>query len=82
MPKFGALPFESGPQGKVGYGAPRRATSEIGARCLAAAMVATRPGAVEFSHDRDPTAKTLPNPALIDQSESEAAEASAKNEAA
>ena len=51
MPNFGAMPFEPGPDGKIVYGAPRRATSEIGARCLAAAMVATSPGAVVFSYD-------------------------------
>ena len=41
MANFGAMPFETGPDGKIVYGAPRRATSEIGARCLAAAMLAT-----------------------------------------
>ena len=52
MANFGAMPFETGPDGKIVYGAPRRATSEIGARCLAAAMLATSPGAVVFSYER------------------------------
>jgi hypothetical protein len=82
MPNFGVMPFESGPQGKVVYGAPRRATSEIGARCLAAAMVATSPGAVVFSYEGEPSAKTITNLVIIDEYESEAAEASAMNEAA
>ena len=58
MPNFGAMPFEPDPEGKIIYGAPRRATSEIGARCLAAAMLATSPGAVVFSYEGE----LLPEP--------------------
>jgi hypothetical protein len=50
MANFGAMPFELDAGGKAVFGKPRTATSEIGARCLAAAMVATYPGAVVFSH--------------------------------
>jgi hypothetical protein len=81
MPNFGAMPFESGPEGKLVYGAPRRATSEIGARCLAAAMLATSPGAVVFSYDGEASSKTITNLVIIDQYEAEV-EAPAMKEAA
>jgi len=81
MPNFGAMPFESGPEGKLVYGAPRRATSEIGARCLAAAMLATSPGAVVFSYDGEASSKTITNLVIIDQYEAQV-EAPAMKEAA
>jgi hypothetical protein len=49
MTKFGAMPFEFDAEGKFVFGKVRQVSSEIGARCLAAAMVATSPGAVVFS---------------------------------
>jgi hypothetical protein len=45
MATFGAVPFEFNAEGKVVFGKPRQVSSELGARCLAAAMVATSPGA-------------------------------------
>ena len=81
MPSFGAMPFEPGLEGKLVYGAPRRATSEIGARCLAAAMLATSPGAVVFSYDGEASSKTITNLVIIDQYEAEV-EAPAMKEAA
>jgi hypothetical protein len=81
MPNFGAMPFEFGPEGKLVYRAPRRATSEIGARCLAAAMLATSPGAVVFSYDGEASSKTITNLVIIDQYEAEV-EAPAMKEAA
>ena len=75
------MPFETGPDGKIVYGAPRRATSEIGARCLAAAMLATSPGAVVFSYEGEASSKTITNLVIIDQYEAEV-EAPAMKEAA
>ena len=49
MTKFGAMPFEFDAEGKFVFGKVRQVSSEIGARCLAAAMVATSPGALVFS---------------------------------
>jgi hypothetical protein len=49
MATFGAVPLEFDTEGKVVFGKPRQVSSELGARCLAAAMVATSPGAVVFS---------------------------------
>ena len=43
------MPFEFEAEGKVVFGKARQVSSEFGARCLAAAMVATSPGAVVFS---------------------------------
>ena len=82
MPNFGAMPFEPDPEGKIIYGAPRRATSEIGARCLAAAMLATSPGAVVFSYEGEASSKTITNLVIIDQYEAEAAETPPMKEAA
>jgi hypothetical protein len=53
MPSFGAMPFDFNAEGVRVYGKARKATSEIGARCLAAAMVATSAGAVAFLHQGD-----------------------------
>jgi hypothetical protein len=53
MPSFGAMPFDFNAEGVRVYGKARNATSEIGARCLAAAMVATSAGAVAFLHQGD-----------------------------
>ena len=49
MKSFLVVPFEFDPAGKVEYGEARRVSSELGARCLAAAMVATSPGALVLS---------------------------------
>ena len=49
MTSFLAVPFELNAEGKVKYGEPRQVSSEFGARCLAAAMVATSPGALVLS---------------------------------
>ena len=49
MTSFLVVPFEFDPAGKVEYGEARQVSSEFGARCLAAAMVATSPGALVFS---------------------------------
>jgi hypothetical protein len=49
MTNFGAMPFNFDAEGKFVFGKVREVSSEIGARCLAAAMVATSPGAVVFS---------------------------------
>jgi hypothetical protein len=49
MTSFGAMPFEFDAEGKVVFGKPRHVSSEFGARCLAAAMVATSSGALVFS---------------------------------
>ena len=49
MTSFLVVPFEFDPAGKVEYGEARQVSSEIGARCLAAAMVATSPGALVLS---------------------------------
>ena len=55
MKSFLVVPFEFDPAGKVEYGEARQVSSEIGARCLAAAMVATSPGALVLSKtDREP----------------------------
>ena len=79
---FGAMPFEFGPESKIVYGKARKATSEIGARCMAAAMVATYPGAVVFSHDGEAATGEITNFVLIEQYQAEAAEAPAIKEAA
>jgi len=49
MTSFLAVPFELNAEGKVKYGEARQVSSELGARCLAAAMVATSPGALVLS---------------------------------
>ena len=46
---FCAMPFDFDAEGKVVFGKARQVSSESGARCLAAAMVATSPGALVFS---------------------------------
>jgi hypothetical protein len=53
MSSFGAMPFDLNADGVRVYGKARKATCEIGARCLAAAMVATSAGAVVFFHELD-----------------------------
>jgi hypothetical protein len=53
MTYFGAVPFERDEEGEILAGTPREARSEIAARCLAAAMAATKPGAVAFSRTSD-----------------------------
>ena len=82
MANFGAMPFETGPDGNIVYGAPRRATSEIGARCLAAAMLATSPGAVVFSYEGEASSETIMNLVIIAQYEAEPAETPPMKEAA
>jgi len=72
---FGAMPFEVDAQGKTVYGKPRKSTSEIGARCLAAAMVATSRGAVVFSYEGEASPGKVENLVLIEQYEAEAAAA-------
>jgi hypothetical protein len=54
MTKFGAMPFRFDAEGKFVFGKARLVSSEIGARCLAAAMVATTPGAVVFKTEGEP----------------------------
>ena len=49
MMSFLAVPFELNAEGKVKYGEARQVSSEFGARCLTAAMVATSPGALVLS---------------------------------
>ena len=49
MTSFLVVPFEFDAAGKVEYGEARQVSSELGARCLAAAMVATSPGALVLS---------------------------------
>jgi hypothetical protein len=49
MTSFLAIPFALNAEGKVEYGEARQVSSEFGARCLAAAMVATSPGALVLS---------------------------------
>ena len=51
--RFSALAIEQDCRGETFIGEVRSARSEIAARCLAAAMAATRPGAVAFSHSGD-----------------------------
>jgi hypothetical protein len=51
--RFSALAIEKDCRGETFIGEVRSARSEIAARCLAAAMAATRPGAVAFSHSGD-----------------------------
>jgi hypothetical protein len=82
MPNFGAMPLEPGPEGNIVYGAPLRATSEIGASCLAAAMVATSPGAIVFSYEGEASSKTITNLVIIEQYEAEAAEGPSMKQAA
>lgn len=53
MTYFGVVPFERDDQGEILPGKPREARSEIAARCLAAAIAATKPGAVAFSRTTD-----------------------------
>ena len=53
---FGAVPFERDEDGGVVLGTPREARSEIAARCMAAAMAATQPGAIAFSRSADSSA--------------------------
>jgi hypothetical protein len=82
MANFGAMPFEVDAQGKIVYGKPRKSTSEIGARCLAAAMVATSRGAVAFSHEGETSPGQIKNFVVIEQYEAEAVEAPPMKEAA
>ena len=82
MPNFGAMPFEAGPDGKMFMASPRRTTSEIGARCLAAAMVATSPGAVVFSYDGDASSETITNLVILGEYEAEPADTPPMKEAA
>jgi hypothetical protein len=59
MATFGVMPFEFDTEGKVVFGKPRQVSSELGARCLAAAMVATSPGAVVFSKSESEPPKVV-----------------------
>jgi hypothetical protein len=65
MASFGAMPFELDAEGKIAFGEARQATSEIGARCLAAAMTATSPGAIAFSHSGDPSSDEPASPVIL-----------------
>jgi hypothetical protein len=65
MAGFGAMPFELDAEGKVAFGEARQVTSEIGARCLAAAMAATNAGAIAFSHSGDLSSNEPPDPVIL-----------------
>jgi len=65
MTYFGVVPFERDEEGEILPGKPREARSEIAARCLAAAMAATKPGAVAFSHTGDPASEGLGNAIIL-----------------
>jgi hypothetical protein len=47
------MPFDLNAKVVRAYGKARKTISEIGARCLAAAMIATSAGAVVFFHKGD-----------------------------
>jgi hypothetical protein len=49
MADFGAMPFDFDAEGNLVFGEVKEVASEVGAKCLAAAMAATSPGAVAFS---------------------------------
>jgi hypothetical protein len=62
---FGAVPFERDEDGGVMVGIPRQAKSEIAARCMAAAMAATKSGAIAFSRSGDASAPGLGTTTII-----------------
>jgi hypothetical protein len=66
MASFGAMPFDFNAEGVRVYGKARKATSEIGARCLAAAMIATSAGAVVFFHKGDASSGQITDFIIID----------------
>jgi len=82
MANFGAMPFEFDNEGKLVYGKRCRATSEIGARCMAAAMLATSAGAVVFSYEGEPSSGDITNLIVIEQYEAEPVGAPPMKEAA
>jgi hypothetical protein len=65
MASFGAMPFDLDAEGKVAFGEPRQVTSEIGARCLAAAMAATNAGAIAFAHSGDLSSNEPAAPVIL-----------------
>jgi hypothetical protein len=65
MTYFGAVPFERDEDGGMVTGNPREARSEIAARCLAAAMAATKSGAVAFSRTSDSSSCGLGSAVII-----------------
>lgn len=62
---FGAVPFERDEEGEILAGKPREARSEVAARCLAAAMAATKAGAVAFSRTSDSSSCGLGSAVII-----------------
>jgi hypothetical protein len=62
---FGVVPFERDEAGEILVGKPREARSEIAARCLAAAMAATKLGAVAFSRTSDSSSCGLGSAVII-----------------
>jgi hypothetical protein len=65
MASFGAMPSEPDAEGKIAFGEARQAASEIGARCLAAAMTATNAGAIAFSHSGHPSSDEPASPVVL-----------------
>ena len=63
---FTALAIEHDAEGELFLGEVRSTQSEIAARCLAAAMAATRPGAVALSHTGDLSSGDLADLLILD----------------
>jgi len=63
---FSALAIEQDPEGDIVLSEVRSTQSEIAARCLAAAMAATRPGAVALSHTGDLSSGDLADVLILD----------------
>jgi hypothetical protein len=63
---FSALAIEKDAMGEIALGDLRAAQSEIAAKCLAAAMAATKPAAVAFSHTGDLSSGNLANVVILE----------------
>jgi hypothetical protein len=63
---FSDLAIERDAEGDIVLSEVRSAQSEIAARCLAAAMAATRPGAVALSHTGDLSSGDLADLLILD----------------
>jgi hypothetical protein len=62
---FAAVPFERDEAGTIMLGEAREARSEIAAKCLAAAMTATKAGAVALSCSSDSRSPELGDAVIL-----------------
>ncbi|MEA3091821.1 MAG: hypothetical protein QOJ04_3163 [Caballeronia sp.] len=62
---FAAIPFEHDGNGGIVAGKPHETRSEIAAKCMAAAMVATKAGAIALARTNDPSSCELGEPMIL-----------------